>query len=35
MDTKFCIVKDKFNDIIGILIIGHEVKENKQLKKLI
>ena len=34
IDTKFSIVKDKFNDIIGILIIGHEVKEMKQLKTL-
>lgn len=31
MDTKFSLVKDKFKDNIGIMIIGYEVKEIKQL----
>lgn len=34
MDIKTSIIKDKFNDVIGILIIGYEVKEIKQLKTL-
>ena len=34
MDTKFTSIKDKFNENIGILIIGREVKELKQLKTL-
>lgn len=32
IDAKFSKVFDKFNDLIGILIIGMEVKELKQLK---
>jgi DNA-binding CsgD family transcriptional regulator len=32
MDIKTSIIKDKFTDVIGILIIGHEVKEMKQLR---
>ena len=31
MDTKFSLIKDRFDDNIGIMIIGHEVKEIKQL----
>jgi len=32
MDAKFKLIKDKFNDIIGYLIIANEVKELKQLR---
>ncbi len=32
MDAKFSKVFDKFDDLIGILVIGNEVKELKQLK---
>ncbi len=32
VDTKFKIIKDSFNDTVGILIIGKEVKEVKQLQ---
>ena len=32
MDLKFSKVNDNFNDLLGILIIGSEVKELKQLK---
>jgi DNA-binding CsgD family transcriptional regulator len=33
LDMKFSIVKDKFKDIVGILIIGKEVKNIRQLKE--
>ncbi len=32
MDARFSIVKDKFDDVLGILLIAKEVKEIKQLK---
>ena len=32
MDIKISIIKDKFDDLIGFLIVGKEVKELKQLK---
>jgi PAS domain S-box-containing protein len=32
MDTKFSVIKDKFNDALGVLVLGREVKELKQLK---
>lgn len=34
MDAKFKIVKDKFNDTLGILVIGREVRELKQFKSI-
>lgn len=34
VDTKISVIRDKFNDIIGMLIIGHEVRELKQLKNI-
>lgn len=34
MDTRFSTVKDKFNDVLGILLIGKEVKEISQLKNI-
>lgn len=34
MDAKFSVVKDKYDDILGILIIGKEVKEMKQLQSI-
>ncbi len=32
MDSKFSLIKDKYNDIFGVLIISREVKELRQLK---
>jgi PAS domain S-box-containing protein len=32
MDTKFSVVRDSFNDVLGVLVLGREVKELKQLK---
>jgi PAS domain S-box-containing protein len=32
MDTKFSVVRDRFNDILGVLVLGREVRELKQLK---
>ena len=32
MDAKISLVKDRFNDVIGIYIISREVKELKQFK---
>ena len=32
MDAKFSIVRDRFNDVLGVLVLGREVKELKQLK---
>ncbi|MBN2442320.1 MAG: PAS domain-containing protein [Spirochaetales bacterium] len=34
MDVKCSIIRDKYHDIIGILIIGNEVQEMQQLKEL-
>jgi len=34
MDTYFSTVKDRFNDVLGILLIGKEVKESSQLKNI-
>jgi len=34
MDSKFKIVRDSFNDTIGVLIIGHEVKEMKRFRNI-
>lgn len=34
MDAKFKIIKDKFNDLAGYLIIAKEVREVKQLKEI-
>ncbi len=33
MDVKFYIMKDKYNDLIGIMLIGKEVKEVKQFRE--
>ena len=32
MDIKFYVIKDKYNDLIGIMLIGKEVKELKQFR---
>jgi DNA-binding NarL/FixJ family response regulator len=32
MDTRFSVVRDGFNDLLGVLVLGREVKEVKQLK---
>ena len=34
VDGKFKIIKDSFNDVIGIMVIAKEVKEVKQLQRL-
>ncbi len=33
MDIRFSIIKDKYSDALGVLLIGKEVKESIQLKK--
>lgn len=34
MDSKFKIVRDSYDDTIGVLIIGHEVKEMKRFREI-
>ena len=34
MDVKFYILKDKYNDLIGIMLIGKQVKELKQFRSI-
>jgi DNA-binding NarL/FixJ family response regulator len=34
MDLRFTLIMDKYKDVLGLLIIGSEVKEHKQLKTL-